>query len=633
VNNAAVPGDLFFLTYARHSIYLWIIDCITNSRFWLLLLITGINILWGFCLVGLVSLEPAQRNIRKKIFLALIVSLVTPIFFIQTLNFLQIHISKYLIFLTVLAPIVIYLIKLICTQRTTGQKINLLQNYSQKDLFLAKFWPDILLIILFFLAAISRAAQVNNILVPNWVDGQVHQQIFNRILASEISVGNTYHTGFHAFAAYLYLLFGLSPQESIIVVGQWLSLISGLTLYPLIRRYPASPQYALFGAAIFWFMLPFPSYLVSWARYPLLLGMVIIPAAILLNVDWLQAKTKSAALPIVTAIALLFSHYGTFLAFIMIILSYLLWDGFSLLQKKTRRLDPLRVKKFIIITAFPIIFLVGIKIVELVKDNSIQKLIAQNGMAIASSDLGYLFTITLKNGGEFGWGLGALGLLYAIFRKRELLLPSLIWTILQIGLYLIQVAVIGAAASSITNIIVVFSIPTSILAANAAEAIIEFTDFTESSLFGKGTHGKWIISICTSFLILMGSYNISGVINPVTVMFNQNDLSAIEWINQNTDLNAKFLIDAFQWNGNYVPSDGGGWIYYLSSRQTIFPTSPSDLSDSERLIIRESINYVFIGQGYGELNPIQFQNSSTNLVYTNNGVKIYEILSPRLVQK
>jgi hypothetical protein len=627
VNDELIPADLFFLTYSRPPIYVWFINSIVNSRFWLLIFITGLYVSWGYCVLGLFSSKPAQSSFKTQIFLSLVISIILPILIIQSVNFLHIRISKYFVYSTILAPILLYFIKQVVIQRTIGCKKIPLSYYFPKNYSFTKWWPDLLLPTLFLVAVLSRTAQVNDIYVPNWLDGQIHQQILGRILDSKISIGDLYHTGFHAFAAYLNLIFGLSSPESIIVAGQWLGLVSGLTLYPLLRKYTSSPLYALFGAAVYWFLLPFPSYLISWARYPLLLGMVILPAAIILNLDWLQGKDRGFILPFASAIALIMAHYGAFLAFLLIISSYILWNAFSRLQKKPGDLVSSRIRAFIIVMSIPIISFVSIKIATLISDNSLQNVIAQNSLAIATTDLVYVIKITLRNGGLLVWILSAYGLIYAIICKRDLLVPTAIWTIVQLLVYLIEISIIGAAISSITNLLVVLSIPLALLAANSAEMVMGFAKLKSIRLPVKAEHKKLLFFVFTSFFIIMSAYNISGVINPVTVLYNRNDQNAIEWIQNNTDQSASFLIDAFQWGGEYVSSDGGGWINYLSGRQTIFPTSPANFTDSSNLIDKQGIKYIYLGQGYGDLNPSQFQNDSYGLVYQNRGIKIYKVFS------
>jgi hypothetical protein len=306
-------------------------------------------------------------------------------------------------------------------------------------------------------------------------------------------------------------------------------------------------------------------------------------------------------------------------------------NAFSRFQKKPGNLVASRSMFFIIILLIPITIFSGMKIATLVRDNSLQKIIEQNRLVMTSTDFGYIARITLRNGGILAWIISISGLVYAALCKRGLLIPTVIWVFLQQAFYFIQVSIIGAAVSSLTNLIVILSIPLALLAANSVEAISGLMNIDLIRNTAVDELGRWLIRVSAFFFIMMGAYNISGIINPVTVLYNQNDLSAVEWIRNNTDQNTTFLVDAFLWGDKYMPSDGGSWLNNLSGRQIIFPSSPTDFANSASLIEEKGINYIYIGHGYGDLDSAQFESDSYSLVYQNRATRIYEVLSLKLV--
>ena len=628
IKDQPVNADLYFINYSKPPLYIWLLNSIFNSRFWMLLFITGLYLFWGFCTLDLVFAKFNLLNFRIRLFYSLVVSLVLPILIIQLVNFLHLIVGKVIIYCVVFVPILLFLVKQIIINKRNNLSILSLPYCYLQRIRLDDWHLEILLLIMFLIAAISRTAQVSEIFVPNWIDGIIHQQILDRVLESNISIIDLYHSGFHSFVAFLKLLFGLSSQESIIIAGQWLSLVSGLTFYPLLRKYSSSPMVALFGIAVYWFLLPFPSYLISWGRYPLLLGMVILPAAITINLNWLQGKTKDVLLPIGTTIVLFLAHYGVFLAFLLTIGLYILMDVFSRFYKKTSDLDSTRIRSFIIVMAFLMIIIVSMKILPLINKNALQEIIDQNSLVISTTDFSYVMRITLRNGGLIAWILSGVGLIYAIIRKRDLLVPTAIWIIVQLCFYSIQVWILGAAISSLTNLIVISSIPIALLAANSIEILIGYKNINPIKFITRSGLGKNIFFIIIIFFVIIGAYNISGVINPITVLFNKDDQAAIEWIQNNTEPNASFLVDSFLWGGNYISSDGGSWITYLTGHKIIFPTSASDFNNIPDILHNKGIKYIYIGQGDGEINPTQFQIKPFELVYRNKSVKIYKVLFP-----
>ena len=69
----------------------------------------------------------------------------------------------------------------------------------------------------------------------------------------------------------------------------------------------------------------------------------------------------------------------------------------------------------------------------------------------------------------------------------------------------------------------------------------------------------WLPS--SSAWCLAGFTGISGIINPVTILFTENDREAMQWITAQTPQDAVFYVDSFQWGTSISPSNGGGWIH------------------------------------------------------------------------
>lgn len=101
----------------------------------------------------------------------------------------------------------------------------------------------------------------------------------------------------------------------------------------------------------------------------------------------------------------------------------------------------------------------------------------------------------------------------------------------------VQILLMNVAVPDITNIIISFSIPLTLLCGFALHYFLQANKYA----------GRLrIISLSgLTGLILLGAYGSIGAVNPVTTLFNKEDQEAITWINQNTSVNDKFLINSF----------------------------------------------------------------------------------------
>jgi hypothetical protein len=62
-----------------------------------------------------------------------------------------------------------------------------------------------------------------------------------------------------------------------------------------------------------------------------------------------------------------------------------------------------------------------------------------------------------------------------------------------------------------------------------------------------------------------------NIINPSTILANEKDTAALEWVETNTLQNAKFFIDVAPWSAQWRGVDGGWWITPLTGRHTVLP--------------------------------------------------------------
>jgi hypothetical protein len=144
------------------------------------------------------------------------------------------------------------------------------------------------------------------------------------------------------------------------------------------------------------------------------------------------------------------------------------------------------------------------------------------------------------------------------------------------------------------------------------------------------------------------------VINTATVITTRADVSAIEWVKENTPSTARFFINSTFWQGDaYRGVDGGSWLLPYTGRASLVPpisyswetaAAVQQINDwakqSEKLkgctpdfwnLVREAnLTYVYLRKGQGTLQPASMAGCQRlRQVYSQGGVYIYEILTPR----
>ena len=176
---------------------------------------------------------------------------------------------------------------------------------------------NLILGITFFCLFLLRSVQMSEVFVPNWFDGIVHTSLVqNFIVKEKISIDRIYHIGFHAIALVVTQLSGTEVPQTVLLLGQWFSVICGFTFYSFARRITHSVYLAFFGLLAYLLLLYFPSHLVSWSRYPFLLGLTLLPPTILTTMDWIDNHKGNYFLTLILVTSLIFSHYGSFLIWV-----------------------------------------------------------------------------------------------------------------------------------------------------------------------------------------------------------------------------------------------------------------------------------------------------------------------------
>jgi hypothetical protein len=464
------------------------------------------------------------------------------------------------------------------------------------------------------IAFFSRLLQINDILVPNWVDGMAHEEILERIIdKGSLPLNLLYHLGFHSNVIVLYRLLDRPIQEITLLYGQWLSIVSGLSFYLLAKRLLGNSDSALFATSFYWFLSPFPAYLVEWSRYPILQAITILPLVLLTFFD--HKATKEKGISILFAVGLVLSHYGIGLTLGLIILLSSVWRA---VRSRTTQ-DKKDYAKFNFVS-ISILLLTVLALVISVEANkeAVQQAIERFAWRATLVEIVKVIQLTFMHGGWIIWGVGVLGIIMSFLNKSANVILSVQLGIAYLAFSTIQEYVFGTPIFGMINNLILMPIALCLLSGFLFNILSHVT---------KTRYKLWVFA-CILLLSLAGGYNIAGIINPSTVLFTKADADAMLWISSNTHPDSRFLITSFDWhNGLYEPADGGGWIPYLAKRKTTYLGRNLDVAELNRLILNRKIDYVYIGSSGDEIKALLINNSHVRIVYQNNNIEILKIVT------
>ncbi|MFA7408213.1 MAG: hypothetical protein WCY93_10410, partial [Anaerolineaceae bacterium] len=366
------------------------------------------------------------------------------------------------------------------------------------------------------------------------------------------------------------------------------------------------------------FVTKMPGYYLSWGRYTLLIGVMILPVA-MAEVECLRRKPvewwRLSGMFLLT-VGTLLSHYFT--AFLLA-----LFFGFLALQGTVEiiRYRSFQRKPFFSIATSIFMGLVFASRwyyrIFVYSDATSRPVLRMVDPETLEGSWDYLFSLVGPTSGYVLIALGIIGLLWSVFTTKKYYYFG--WALLTL----------------------VLSLPTGFRLMNFRYdyyALISFIPITISAAFAIVLSFERLLNekrISTGLILLLGaSLTVFGAsqnlraINQETVLVTKTDLVALQWIEIHTPREARFFINTVGWSpNNYRGVDGGGWILPITSRWTIVPTIFYPMSADEDFILNTmemgarassitycddefwsllkdaEINYLYIKEGIGSLQP------------------------------
>jgi hypothetical protein len=512
-----------------------------------------------------------------------------------------------------------------------------------------------------------RLYQTRDLVFPAWVDSVNHvlivKAILNQgglpgVLTPDLPVPFYYHYGFHVLAAVFSFWSRLPADQAVLILGNVLEAAMSLAIYRLgcvlwnhLGRREAMAR-GLAAALLVGFATHMPGYYLTWGRYTLLAGLILLGFCLAEGIEIVQNRLGRdperpgfqirPLIPFALMVSgVLLTHYlvAILLGLFVVFQTAAMWG----LDLRDRNLRPEKWLPLLGSAAIGTLlagpWLTRVLIHSLPSFTLNVVLPAQSGGAGYSQYLWYLA------GPQRNYWLllfAVLGLGLALSKPETRVFG--VWCLVSAGLCIPVGIRLGPLRPDIMVMMIFF--PEVLLAGHFLVKAGE----TLGNVSRRIWLGRTAILLGVILFCLWGVKETAQIINPVTVLADQTDRAAITWIQQNLPENAYFYINTTPWQESiYRGVDGGWWILPLTGRQTLLPPvayawGPVDWvhqvnawaqqasqitgcsPEFWQVVHSSGVNYIYLHQGVGSLQPSGLEGcTGIELVYQSDGVFIYYI--------
>ena len=505
-----------------------------------------------------------------------------------------------------------------------------------------------------------RLYQARGLVLPAWVDS-VHHTLIVRVilengglpqtLAPYLPVDFSYHYGFHALTALFAGITQVEPAAAILWFGQILNALIALSVYRLGMEIWGDWRRAVLAALLVGFGFQMPAYYLTWGRYTLITGLLMLPLAMaaLLRLSRQPRDVSAWISAVLLTAGVALSHYTALLllGFYTVILVLLRWlerpqpdeNGVSPSRWQGAWQPALGAAAGVLIAA-PWLLQVWLQLNTQAEINFVPPL--------DSGQAGYMNYILYLLGPQHSavWlAVAGAGMVWALWRKTGRVLG--VWALILAVMTLPWGLRLGPFRPD--HMAIVLFLPASLLAADFVIHLMELSSRLPRVWLRRGVQAGLILAALAG--IGWGGWQTRDILNSSTVFADQADLEALEWVRENTPLDARFIINTTPWMGRtYRGVDGGYWLLPYAGKQTILPPvmytygSQDYVGQTERwaqqlnelttcdadfwrLVEEFDAGYLYLRQGRGSLQPEALAACPRLVnVYRRGGVHIYEIV-------
>jgi hypothetical protein len=508
---------------------------------------------------------------------------------------------------------------------------------------------------------VFRFLQISPLAFPNWVDSVHHSLIVRKMLEygglpSDLSpyldAPFSYHYGFHLLAAILAGLARLRPDQAVLWLGQIIGALVSLSVYRLARSLRQSQRVSLLAGLLPGFIFYMPGYYLSWGRYPLLSGLVLLPLAMAAVMDLLRdlhSLPAALRLALLTA-GLCLTHYLALLLFILFLAILAVERLAAVLAARDWRRSAWQVGVAALVGVTASLPWLG----RMLTLNAAMIQVGEPRLTLNVVDFNGLLSMLRPDYDLMLMAVAAFCLILALFRSEMRRIA--LWGAILLFFAMPFAPQPGPFRSDLFAI-VLFLPAALVLAwgvsggANGLAALLTLGWPDPRRLKTWLSHGFFGVAVL--LLLVLGITQTRKLINSGTIIADAADRRALEWVDNNTPLDARFYINSTIWSWNiYRGVDGGYWLMPFAGRFSLVPPSvytwmsPQNAAQIEDWakrsakltgctpefwdIVREAnLSYVYVRAGKGSLQPGPLESCPRlQRVYNLDGIAIFHILNP-----
>ena len=440
-------------------------------------------------------------------------------------------------------------------------------------------WKLLVALALFGALIALRLWQARELVLPNWVDSLHHSLIVRKMVeAGGLTAslepylpGNFYyHFGFHSFTA-LYSLFSKQfAPFAVLYLGQVISAGVSLSIYAFTKTLTRDWKISLLAAMLSALVTKMPGYYLTWGRYTMLAGMLLMPLAMAYGLKVLRNQRgvgNLLALAVLTAGTLLTHYFTAFLLAVWFVLLGLIWLFRSF-----------KARVFNWQTAFSLILpvLVGLLMVlpwylRIFQYSGGRSDLSANLVGLAADRAEQWSYLHYLIGNQLNLILvimASAGVLWSLLRNERL--EFALWALFM-GLMSLPIGVqLSSFRHDYFGLVLFF--PISVMAASFVVGVVQFFRERLANLPARRLAAV-IAAVFMIFILGYGGWSNRDVINDITMLADQDDLDALNWIDTHLPKDARFFINTAPWGfGLYRGVDGGAWITPYTGRRSLVPT-------------------------------------------------------------
>lgn len=452
--------------------------------------------------------------------------------------------------------------------------------------------------------------QLFSIEVMPWKDGLFHQQLIQKMIQDQkIPFFYPYQIGFHLITLLISQL--SNDPSSILICGQMTYFLFFLSCFLLGRKIFNNNVLGLLTSVLIAFYSPFGTLLLSWGKYPLLLGFSLLNALVSVLIDD-SLEQERKRFPVLMILAGLFLiHWKISILALLILCIYMTTNTGTLNLKAGNRGIAL-----LIILLFSFVIY---DVASLLSNSGVDVLIEsiiQYGDPYKS---GELFLLSLEKGGFLIWLFGLAGFIHFIVVNAKQGSWYFGFVLISIIVPFVIYALFPFSFIGKLNIMIFLQIIFCCFFVYEIKYL--FLNFGNKMEIGK----KMVSCFVIAAGILGGVINLQPI-RSINILCDKNDMNAFKWIKSSLKEGSKFLISSEEWNGKQFPTDGGGWLSSFTNNYAVYSGSISDELDSCDYFIKNQIEYIYLGSGNTQRYIYQaIEDEIVIPVYYSNGITIYQV--------